>query len=108
MTHHQAAVRLVPVPDAQAYLGGIGRSKLYELIAQRELELVKIGRRSFVTTESLDAFLDRLRTPAAMSLPRNDAAPLAETSRGQGVEAPASSDYVERLRARSAGTEPAA
>ncbi len=65
MTHHQAAVRLVPVPDAQDYLGGIGRTLLYDLVNRRELELVKIGRRSFITVESLDAFLDRLRAGSA-------------------------------------------
>lgn len=54
-----------PLPETQTRLGGIGRSKLYELIKSHELELVKIGRRSFVTDASIDAFLDRLRGSAA-------------------------------------------
>lgn len=38
----------------------IGRAKLYTLIAGGELDVVKIGRRSLVTAESLDAYVKRL------------------------------------------------
>jgi hypothetical protein len=51
---------IVPIPESQAYLGGIGLSKLYELIRQGELVKVNIGRRGFITLESLRAYVDRL------------------------------------------------
>jgi len=47
------------VPGAQARLGGIGRSQLYELLAQGELESVKIGRRRMITVASMVAYVDR-------------------------------------------------
>jgi len=51
---------LVPMPDAMEVLGGIGRTKLYELVNDGELTKVNIGSRSFVTADSLDAYLERL------------------------------------------------
>ncbi|PJE01902.1 MAG: hypothetical protein CK428_30605 [Mycobacterium sp.] len=55
-----AARKLVPIPEARSVLGGIGRSTLYELIEQGEVVRVKLGRRAFVTAESLVAYVDRL------------------------------------------------
>jgi excisionase family DNA binding protein len=52
--------RLVPMPDTMRLLGDLGRTKLYELIKDGEITKVKIGSRSFVTAESLDAYLERL------------------------------------------------
>ena len=52
---------LIPRPDARRILGGIGETKLWELEKANELEVVRIGRRSFVTTESLYAYVERLR-----------------------------------------------
>lgn len=40
---------------------GIGRSKLYELIAAGEIEIVKVGAITLIPTESLRQFVDRLR-----------------------------------------------
>jgi hypothetical protein len=51
---------LVPIPEAQIVLGDISRSHLYELIESREIKKVNIGRRSFVTTESIEAYVARL------------------------------------------------
>jgi hypothetical protein len=48
---------LVPITSGpngvSAKLGGIGRTKIYGLIDEGELTKVNIGRRSFVTTESI-------------------------------------------------------
>ena len=49
------------VADAGTQLGGSSRSRVYELIAAGELETVSIGRRTFVTGDSLAAYVDRLR-----------------------------------------------
>lgn len=51
---------LYPLPEARAILGGIGHSTLYELFKANELTKVSIGRRAFVTGESLVAYVDRL------------------------------------------------
>ena len=39
-------------------LTGIGRSKLYELIAAGEIEIVKVGTITLIPTESLRRFVD--------------------------------------------------
>lgn len=51
----------VRVASATALLG-IGRTKLYELIAPRELETIRVGRRTLVLRASIDALIERLRT----------------------------------------------
>lgn len=48
------------IDDAQTRLGHLGRTKLYELIKDGELATVKIGRRSFITRRSIDAYVERL------------------------------------------------
>jgi len=42
-------------------LTGIGRSKLYELIAAGEIEIVKVGTITLIPTAALQRFLDRRR-----------------------------------------------
>jgi len=42
-------------------LTGIGRSKLYELIAAGEIDVVKVGSSTLVTFASLKAFIERRR-----------------------------------------------
>lgn len=56
---------LVPYDDAMHMLGGIGRTKFYELIEDREIEQVKIGRRGFITAKSLAAYVDSLSEAAS-------------------------------------------
>jgi excisionase family DNA binding protein len=45
---------LISIPDAAKALG-LGRSKLYELIAEQRLETVTIGRRRRVRVDSVKA-----------------------------------------------------
>jgi hypothetical protein len=52
--------RLVPIPEARQLLGGIGHTTVYELIKRDEITKVNIGRRGFITSESLEAYMDRL------------------------------------------------
>jgi excisionase family DNA binding protein len=49
-----------PYPEAMALLGGIGRSTLLELIDQKKLTRVNVGRRAFITAESLREYVDSL------------------------------------------------
>lgn len=64
--------RLVSITDTRRVLGGIGRTTVYELIKQGEIVKVNIGSRGFVTGESLDAYLDRLRRPVTGGDERHD------------------------------------
>jgi len=41
-------------------LGNVSRTTVYDLVDKRELVKVNIGRRSFITAESLAAYVDRL------------------------------------------------
>jgi excisionase family DNA binding protein len=50
---------LIAVTEARQQLGGISRSTFYALVKAGDLPLVKIGSRSFVQAEALDAFVRR-------------------------------------------------
>ena len=51
----------VRIPDA-VRMTGIGRSKLYELIASGDLETIKVGRCTLVTIDALKALLAKARS----------------------------------------------
>jgi excisionase family DNA binding protein len=55
---------LVPI-NVGAKLIGLGRSKIYELVFQKKLPLVKIGRRSLIPVPALREFADSLSKLAA-------------------------------------------
>ena len=55
--HSQAERILLPYDEVQHALGGIGRTTLHELINGQKLDRRRIGRRSFVTRESLDRYV---------------------------------------------------
>ena len=52
----------VKVNDA-ARMIGVGRTKLYELIASGEIEVVKLGKSTRITTASLHELVMRQRGP---------------------------------------------
>lgn len=57
--------KLIPLDEAMTdRLGGIGRTTLYKLIDDGALVRVNIGRRAFVTGESIDAYIDGLAAKA--------------------------------------------
>lgn len=55
---------LLPYEEAQAKLGGIGRTTLWELVNRGQLVRVNVGRRAFITAKSLAAYVDRLSAAA--------------------------------------------
>ena len=61
MTDAQAAevARLNNIEQVQARLG-VGRSTVFELIAQKKLRSCRVGRRRMVTEQSLCEFIARL------------------------------------------------
>jgi predicted DNA-binding transcriptional regulator AlpA len=61
--------KLVPIGTKRdqgvcAALGGITPPTVYSLINRGELTRVHIGRRSFVTAESIDAYVERITAAA--------------------------------------------
>ena len=59
--------RLVSIQEArEKWLGGVGRTTVYELIKRGELTQVHVGRRSFLTSKSLEAYVDRLSEAASV------------------------------------------
>lgn len=52
--------KLLPINDA-ARLLGVGRTTLYELIGNGELESVHLGHRHLVVYESAEQLVERLR-----------------------------------------------
>lgn len=53
--------QLLPIyPDTGKALGGLGRTKIYELIGTGELRTVKIGRRRFVPAAAVEEYVARL------------------------------------------------
>ena len=60
MSDQSARRRLVPIEDAQRELGGIGRTTLYRLIEDGYLTRANIGRRAFITGNSLDSYIDSI------------------------------------------------
>lgn len=50
-------VKLLSVNDTLALIG-IGRTKLYQLLNNHEIDFVKIGKRTLIKRQSLDEFLD--------------------------------------------------
>jgi hypothetical protein len=55
---------LFSIDETRSHLGGIGHTKIYDLIAKGELVAVKLGARTFITRDSRDALV--------ASLPRAD------------------------------------
>jgi predicted DNA-binding transcriptional regulator AlpA len=60
MQTRESARRLIPIENAQKELGGIGRTTLYRLVKEGHLARASIGRRSFITGESLDSYIDSI------------------------------------------------
>ena len=54
----------IRVADAASLLG-IGKTKIYELIGAREIEVIKLGRATLIIRASLEAFIERRRESAS-------------------------------------------
>ncbi len=60
MQTHPLVRHLVPIEDAQNELGGISRTTLYRLIDEGYLVRARIGRRAFITGDSIAAYINRI------------------------------------------------
>jgi len=61
MSAHQWVEPICVRVDDAARMIGVGRTKLYELISSGELETVKIGKATRITTASLHKLVERHR-----------------------------------------------
>lgn len=52
--------RLLDLKATSRVLGGTTEPVIRKLVRQKQLVMVKIGRRSFITMQSIDAYTDRL------------------------------------------------
>jgi excisionase family DNA binding protein len=78
---------MTPQPEARplAYelqsaerLTGISRSQLYELIKRGELPIVKVGRRTLITDDDLQALITRRRVARTATRPSASRAAITE------------------------------
>ena len=61
-----SAPLLHTVPDALRELGGIGRTKLYDLFQEKRIRPVKVGRRTLVPDSELRRFIaEQIEEPAS-------------------------------------------
>lgn len=65
---------LYPEGEAREMLGGIGRTKLWELVTAGELTPVRIGRRTFYERNDLERYIESLRHTAPVTGQEPDAA----------------------------------
>lgn len=76
----------VRVADAAGLLG-IGKTKIYELIGAREIEIIKLGRATLIIGASLEALIERQRaTASAVPTPKKRGRPrktFRELARGR-------------------------
>jgi excisionase family DNA binding protein len=56
--------RLAVAPAEAARMLGLGKTKLYELMAANEITSIKIGTRRLIRISAIEAFLDRQSTVA--------------------------------------------
>lgn len=52
------------IEEIQGKLGGLGRTRVFDLIASGQLASVKIGRRRFVPDSAIAAYVERLKSTA--------------------------------------------
>lgn len=74
---------LYRVDEARAALG-VGLTKLYELLASGELEAKRLGRRTLITAESLERYVESLpahTTPGMRAHERAEDAKQADADR---------------------------
>lgn len=55
---------LLGIPSTQRRLD-VGRTTVYRLLREGELQSVKIGRRTLITSASIDAYVRRLESSAS-------------------------------------------
>jgi len=62
-------VLTIRVPEAARMLG-IGKTKLYELISAREIDVIKVGRATLIVVRSLERFVERQSVVAGAEAPQ--------------------------------------
>lgn len=60
-TEANVTARLIPIREvSEEKLPGIGLTTIYKLVNEGELQKINIGRRSFITADSIEAYIGRL------------------------------------------------
>jgi len=66
MTPHMESPWL-KVAEAQQYLGGVSRSKLYVLMAEKRIPVIHLGRSVRISRSALDQFMAELEAESGLS-----------------------------------------
>lgn len=56
--------RLLSRDEACQQLGGLSMPMIYKLAKRGDIKLVKLGRRTFITADSIETYIDRLEAQA--------------------------------------------
>jgi hypothetical protein len=56
---------VLPIEEGRKFLGGIGRSKFYELSRAGKIEIISVGGRSVAVVDSLKRYIAAEREAAA-------------------------------------------
>jgi len=56
----EISLRLLDIEQSRKFLGGIGTTKLYELVNSGHISPVHIGRRTFFVQRELERFVSKL------------------------------------------------
>lgn len=70
MTNPEVPNTLIPLADSCRLLGGITRPTLDTLVKRGEVTKVNVGRRAFITSASLNAYIGRMVAAAASKATR--------------------------------------
>jgi hypothetical protein len=79
LTPVDAPRAIVPIPLTKHILGDISTTAVYELFKQGQLTKVNIGRRSFVTMDSITEYVERLKS-AAEQIDRSKLGPFGRSA----------------------------
>lgn len=60
MTSETSVREMYPVSEARHRLGGLSNTAFYELVKAGRLNVVKLGRRTFVTAGEIQRFVESL------------------------------------------------
>lgn len=60
MSEYHTSIPIAVSPGEAARMLGLGKTKLYELLAANEITSIKIGTRRLIRVSAIEEFLDRL------------------------------------------------
>jgi excisionase family DNA binding protein len=88
--------KLLDLPSAREALGGIARTTLFRLMADGELAIVKVGRRTMIPESSISEYIERNMATAQPKNPREQP-PVKCPSCGRWFKASGMANHVRKV-----------